>query len=163
MIADISFCTSFSALHALSSPQALQVREAEAQLPEVANGVYLIQSSEQFDALVTVHPDREVVLLAGLSWCRPCKSLTRPMEKLAKHYDSGAVFAKVMGDLNDNTKLFFKNRLKVCPGCCFWTCLRGLFGNLSRSRCRVSVVDTLSGGSGCCFFAECSAPLLFVC
>ena len=45
------------------------------------------------------HADREcvqVVLLCGLSWCRPCKSLTRPLEKLAAHYE-GSVFLKVLG------------------------------------------------------------------
>lgn len=40
----------------------------------------------------------QVVLLCGLSWCRPCKSLTRPLEKLAAHYD-GSVFLKVMGEV----------------------------------------------------------------
>lgn len=36
------------------------------------------------------------MLLCGLSWCRPCKSLTRPLEKLAAHYE-GSVFLKVLG------------------------------------------------------------------
>jgi hypothetical protein len=88
------------------------VQEAKAILPESVNGVFMLESSEQFDALVTVNPDKEVVLLAGLTWCRPCKSLTRPIEKMAVHY-GGAVFAKVMGDLSDNTKIFFKRRLNV--------------------------------------------------
>lgn len=94
----------------------VQVQEAAHSLPEAAQGVHIIQSSEQFEALVKVNADRTVVLLAGLSWCRPCKGLTRPMEKLAKHYADGAVFAKVMGDHSDNTKRFFKNVLEVRPG-----------------------------------------------
>lgn len=74
---------------------------------------YVIDSSEKFDAVLALHPDKLVVLLAGLSWCRPCKSLTRPLEKLAEHYRDGAVFLKILGDTNDNTKRFFKNRLSV--------------------------------------------------
>jgi len=96
----------------------LQVEEAEHSLPEAANGVFMITSSEQFDALVKVNANRTVVLLAGLSWCRPCKGLTRPVEKMAKHYADGAVFAKILGDHSDNTKRFFKNVLEVRGSCC---------------------------------------------
>jgi thiol-disulfide isomerase/thioredoxin len=91
----------------------LQVEEAEANLPEQENGIYMPQSSEQVDALVKVNADKTVILLAGLSWCRPCMSLTRPLQKLAKHYE-GAVFAKILGDHSDNTKTFFKDALKAC-------------------------------------------------
>ena len=91
----------------------MQVEEAQSVAPEAHNGIFTIESSEQFDALLTLNAEREVVLVAGLSWCRPCRSLTRPMEKLATHYHDGAVFAKVLGDVNDNTKRFFKDRLKV--------------------------------------------------
>lgn len=69
-----------------------------------------VESSEQFDSLVKLHPDKVVVLVAGLSWCRPCKSLTRPLQKLASHYREGAIFVKVLGDTNDNTKRFFKTK-----------------------------------------------------
>lgn len=82
-------------------------------MPEPVNGIYVIDSSEQFEALMTLHPDKLIVLLAGLSWCRPCKALTRPLEKMAEHYQDGALFVKVLGDTNDNTKRFFKNRLQV--------------------------------------------------
>lgn len=69
-----------------------------------------VESSEQFDSLIKLHPDKVVVLVAGLSWCRPCKSLGRPLEKFAAHYQDGAIFVKVLGDTNDNTKRFFKNK-----------------------------------------------------
>jgi thioredoxin-like negative regulator of GroEL len=91
----------------------VQVEAAEANLPEQENGLYLAKSSEQVDALVKVNTDKVVILLAGLSWCRPCMSLTRPLQKLARHYE-GAVFAKILGDHSDNTKIFFKDVLKVC-------------------------------------------------
>ena len=74
-----------------------------------------VESSEQFDSLVKLHPDKVVVLVSGLSWCRPCKSLGRPLQKLAKHYEEGAIFVKVLGDTNDNTKRFFKNMYAVAP------------------------------------------------
>jgi thiol-disulfide isomerase/thioredoxin len=90
----------------------LQVAAAEERLPEPVNGIYNIDSSESFDDILKLFADKVVVLLAGLSWCRPCKSLTRPFEKLASHYQDGAVFVKVLGDSNDNTKRLFKNKLQ---------------------------------------------------
>jgi thioredoxin-like negative regulator of GroEL len=106
----------------------LQVEEAEQIAPQPDNGIFNLHSSEQLDALLTLNAEREVVLVAGLSWCRPCKSLTRPMEKLAVHYKDGVVLAKVMGDISDNTKLFFKNRLKVRAGQLPCTVMFGLRG-----------------------------------
>ena len=106
-------------LQTLKSNAGMQLEEAAAMAPRAENGISIIESSEQFDALLVLHPDKEVVLLAGLSWCRPCKGLTRPLEKLSVQYKDGAVFAKVMGDHNDSTKRLFKNRLKVR-----WTALR---------------------------------------
>ena len=100
-------------LQTLNSNAGMQLEEAAAMAPRAENGISIIESSEQFDALLVLHPDKEVVLLAGLSWCRPCKGLTRPLEKLSVQYKDGAVFAKVMGDHNDSTKRLFKNRLKV--------------------------------------------------
>jgi thioredoxin-like negative regulator of GroEL len=91
----------------------MQLEHAAKQIPEAANGVYIITSSEQLDAFLKLYADKVVVLLSGLSWCRPCKSLTRPLEKLAAHYEDGAVFIKVMGDTNNSTKRLFKNRLQV--------------------------------------------------
>lgn len=55
-----------------------------------------------------------VVLMAGLSWCRPCKGVASAYAKLAKHYEKAGLSAalKVYGNANDRTKAVFK-RLKI--------------------------------------------------
>ena len=121
-----------------------QVEAAAHSLPEAANGVYMIQSSEAFEALVKVNADKTVVLLAGLTWCRPCKGLTRPVEKLAKHYGDGAVFAKVLGDHSDNTKRFFKNVLEVRVLWSHWWVARG---QSPAARLCTGLSRLVSGGS----------------
>jgi thiol-disulfide isomerase/thioredoxin len=54
-----------------------------------------------------------VFLLAGVSWCRPCKGLTKPLEKMAARYAEGAVFLKMFGDQNDDTMRYFRSVLNV--------------------------------------------------
>eukprot|EP00892_Ulva_mutabilis_P002394 jgi/Ulvmu1/12155/UM085_0019.1 len=124
---DLQQITEYLKLEDLPPPNMTddEIREAEkfaGEISEPEKGVFKVESSEQFDSLTKLHPDKVVVLVAGLSWCRPCKSLGRPLQKFAEHYQDGAIFVKVLGDTNDNTKRFFKNKLKVkaTPHLSFW-------------------------------------------
>jgi hypothetical protein len=39
-----------------------------------------IESEEELDALLAAEPGTLTVLLASLTWCRPCKSLAKPLQ-----------------------------------------------------------------------------------
>lgn len=52
------------------------------------------------------------VLMASLTWCRPCKALGRPLKQLAAAYP-GVLFLKLFGDADANTKALFRDTLKV--------------------------------------------------
>lgn len=54
-----------------------------------------------------------VLVFCALTWCRSCKGMQRPMQKLAAQYKDQAVFIKLFGNSNSQTKLLFKDRLKV--------------------------------------------------
>jgi len=56
--------------------------------------------------------DKVVVLLASLSWCRPCKKVLPQYNKLAAVY-SEAIFLRFNGNENEDTKALFKTKLKA--------------------------------------------------
>jgi hypothetical protein len=58
--------------------------------------VSLIFSEGELDEVITKHRDRLVVLFGGVSWCRPCKGVAKPYERMADLYDQ-AVFLKLVG------------------------------------------------------------------
>lgn len=47
-------------------------------------------------AVLKAHPGRLIVLMASVTWCRPCKGFQEKYEKMAQHYQ-GAVFLKFYG------------------------------------------------------------------
>jgi Ca2+-binding EF-hand superfamily protein/thiol-disulfide isomerase/thioredoxin len=82
------------------------------KLPKlVEGGVTLIFSEEEFDAVLAAHPDKLIVVMASVTWCRPCRSFQEIYEKAAKHYND-AIFLKFFGNSNESTKTLFKERLK---------------------------------------------------
>lgn len=74
-------------------------------------GVNLFFSEEELDAVLAANKDKVVVLMASVTWCRPCKAFQENYEKAAQHY-SDAVFLKFYGNSNESTKALFKDRLK---------------------------------------------------
>eukprot|EP00884_Botryococcus_braunii_P015389 jgi/Botrbrau1/2533/Bobra.0079s0021.1 len=87
---------------AVAAPQ-----EKAVFLPGELNIIY---SSAELDELLNVKHTL-VVVLASLTWCRPCKMLTKPLQAMAKHYP--ARFIKFYGNSNEDTKNMFKNRFKA--------------------------------------------------
>lgn len=97
----------------------------------VAGTVNMIFSEAEFDKILGEAGNKLVVLMASLTWCRPCKAFgptyevpvwvscanckPKPLmmpQKLSNHYQ-GVVFVKFYGNSSDETKDMFKNRLKA--------------------------------------------------
>lgn len=80
-----------------------------------------IESEEELDQLM-VSDERLTILLAGFTWCRPCRALLLPYGKLAERYKDEAKFIKFYGNANENTKVLFRDRLKAraTPTICFF-------------------------------------------
>lgn len=74
--------------------------------------LHLIQSEKEFTAILDESEGRLVVLFASLTWCRPCKKIQPAVAKCAKAYQD-VIFLKFNGNENDDTKLFFKDKLKA--------------------------------------------------
>mmetsp|Transcript_32043 Transcript_32043/g.82062 ORF Transcript_32043/g.82062 Transcript_32043/m.82062 type:complete len:374 (-) Transcript_32043:164-1285(-) len=74
--------------------------------------VALIFSGEELDDVNEQNPGRLVVLMASLTWCRPCKAFQKKYLQLAEHYPE-ARFVKFYGNSNERTKTLFKDELKV--------------------------------------------------
>ncbi len=73
----------------------------------------LIFSESELDELLTAAgSSKMVVLFCGLTWCRPCKGMQRPFQKMAAHYPALACI-KLFGNANVQTKRLFKDRLRV--------------------------------------------------
>jgi calmodulin len=72
-----------------------------------------IFSEAELDAALAARgPDGVTVLMASLTWCRPCRALARPLATLAAHYPD-ALFLKLYGNTDDETKRLFRDVLKV--------------------------------------------------
>lgn len=80
-----------------------------------------IEAEEELDQLI-VSDERLTILLAGFTWCRPCRALLMPYGKLAERYRDDAKFIKFYGNANENTKALFRDRLKAraTPTICFF-------------------------------------------
>lgn len=102
------------ALHNFLTPGELKELKSVIVAPE--GGISLIFSEEELDEVL--RRNANVVLFSGLTWCRPCKAMQRPYQKLATLYN-GAVFLKLFGNANANTKRLFKERLLIRSTPCF--------------------------------------------
>jgi hypothetical protein len=58
--------------------------------------VSVIFGEAELDEVLKKHADRLVVMFAGVTWCRPCKGVAKPYERMADHYGS-AIFLKLVG------------------------------------------------------------------
>lgn len=94
-----------------------------------------------------------VVLMAGLSWCRPCKGVASAYAKLAKHYEKAGLSAalKVYGNANDRTKAVFK-RLKIrsTPAFVFFKGgqVIGAATGGNKAKLESAIREVLGGGGG---------------
>ncbi|BDA48418.1 probable calmodulin-like protein 5 at N-terminal half [Coccomyxa sp. Obi] len=71
-----------------------------------------IESEEELDKLLTEDSESLTVLLASLTWCRPCKTLAKPLQALAQAYREVG-FVKMYGNASEAAKHLFKDRLKA--------------------------------------------------
>eukprot|EP00882_Tetradesmus_deserticola_P007602 GHRQ01008006.1.p1 GENE.GHRQ01008006.1~~GHRQ01008006.1.p1 ORF type:complete len:193 (+),score=115.77 GHRQ01008006.1:1013-1591(+) len=82
---------------------------AAASLLETVEGnVSVIFTAEELEEALAKHPDKLVVLFCGLTWCRPCKGVGKPYERLAATYAKSAVCLKLFGNANAGCKQLFK-------------------------------------------------------
>lgn len=81
------------------------------KLLDVKDGeVSTVYLDAELDEVLASASDKLVVLFVGLTWCRASKALSGVYKALAKAYP-GAVFLKLYGNSNANTKNLFKTRL----------------------------------------------------
>jgi Ca2+-binding EF-hand superfamily protein/thiol-disulfide isomerase/thioredoxin len=89
---------------------------AVASLLEAEDGdVTVIFSAEELEEAIRDAQGGVVALMAGLTWCRPCKGVAGSYAKLVKKYGGGGGLAaglKIYGNANDRTKAVFK-KLKI--------------------------------------------------
>eukprot|EP00878_Enallax_costatus_P006243 GHUV01006546.1.p1 GENE.GHUV01006546.1~~GHUV01006546.1.p1 ORF type:complete len:282 (+),score=101.97 GHUV01006546.1:468-1313(+) len=90
-------------------------------LQTVAGDVSVIFSEGEVEEALAAHTDKLVVLFCGLTWCRPCKAVARPYEKMASTYSSHAVFLKLFGNANMSCKrLFTQFKIRSTPSFLFF-------------------------------------------
>lgn len=82
---------------------------ASSLLQTVEGNVSVIFSEQELEEALAKNPDKLVVLFCGLTWCRPCKGVGKPYEKLAAQYAKSAVFLKLFGNANAGCKRMFKS------------------------------------------------------
>ncbi len=87
---------------------------AAAVAPAGEQGAVIAVSSEQvLEEILRLNHDRIIVVMATLSWCRPCKRIAPAYQRLAANYSSAAVFLRLNGNDSDETKRLFKKKLRV--------------------------------------------------
>ncbi|GFR52365.1 hypothetical protein Agub_g14924 [Astrephomene gubernaculifera] len=91
----------------------------------VEGDMTIIFSEQELDEIITANPNKLVVVFGALTWCRPCKAMQRPVQKLAEHYKDHIVFVKLFGNANKQTKKMFKERFQVRSTPCFITLRQG--------------------------------------
>ncbi|EFJ46357.1 hypothetical protein VOLCADRAFT_105559 [Volvox carteri f. nagariensis] len=87
----------------------------------VEGDMTLIFSEQELDEIIAANPNKLVVVFAALTWCRPCKGMQRPVQRLAEHYKNHIVFVKLFGNANKQTKNIFKDRYQIRSTPCFIT------------------------------------------
>ncbi|KAF6258804.1 hypothetical protein COO60DRAFT_1701175 [Scenedesmus sp. NREL 46B-D3] len=81
---------------------------ASSLLQTVEGNVSVIFTAEELEEALSNNPEKLVVVFCGLTWCRPCKGVGKPYEKLAATYAKSAVFLKLFGNANAGCKQLFK-------------------------------------------------------
>ncbi|GAX81051.1 hypothetical protein CEUSTIGMA_g8486.t1 [Chlamydomonas eustigma] len=92
-----------------SSGQLLEAKEGD---------LSLIFSEEELSELLS-QKDKLTMLMCATTWCRPCKAMQRPVERMAQHYKNSFNFVKLFGNSNEKTKELFKHKLQVRSTPCF--------------------------------------------
>ncbi|GLI63445.1 hypothetical protein VaNZ11_006417, partial [Volvox africanus] len=91
----------------------------------VEGDMTIIFSEQELDEILSTNLNKLVVIFAALTWCRPCKGMQRPVQKLAEHYRDHIVFVKLFGNANKQTKSIFKERYQIRSTPCFITLKNG--------------------------------------
>ncbi|GMH34102.1 hypothetical protein BSKO_01936 [Bryopsis sp. KO-2023] len=95
----------------LKHPDLGESEKKTQNLVDVKEGeVTTVYLDTELDEVLADASDKLVVLFVGLTWCRASKALSGVYKALAKGYPS-AVFLKLYGNSNANTKNLFKTRL----------------------------------------------------
>ena len=112
-----------AAAAAADGASTLEGEAATAEDAEDAAGgslVTSVYSEEELDDLLASRKGAPTVLMASVTWCRPCRALAKPYLRLAERYapsardaGDGVLFAKLYGNASDEAKLLFRDKLKV--------------------------------------------------
>lgn len=98
-----------------SSPS---LEKSQSVLDASEGEISIIFSRQELDAVLSIK-DKLTVVFAAMTWCRPCKAMQRPAQKLAQHYKETFNFVKLFGNSNQQTKQLFKETLKIRSTPCF--------------------------------------------
>jgi hypothetical protein len=93
------------------------------QLQIQSGHVSVIFSEEELEAALKQAGPKLTVLFSGLTWCRPCKGMSKPFERMADVYGAkgGVSFLKLFGNANPRCKQMFKNlKIRSTPSFLFY-------------------------------------------
>ena len=103
----------YAQTRAAKSPSKSPPKSSTGDPPVSPTGVVLsVVSESQLNDVLQSNPNTLVCLKATLTWCRPCKRMEPVYAKCANHYRS-ALFLKLTGNENEQTKSLFKEKLKA--------------------------------------------------
>jgi hypothetical protein len=75
--------------------------------------LFYIAINQELEEVMTRQDSKLIVICVALTWCRPCKGLQKPLQRMAKHYKDSFIFIKLFGNSNEQTTRLFKDVLKV--------------------------------------------------
>ncbi|GLC40129.1 hypothetical protein PLESTB_000880200 [Pleodorina starrii] len=118
----LMFRNSLLDLKAMSSYMTMDWEPGSGAVIDAVEGdMTLIFSERELDEIIAANPNKMVVIFGALTWCRPCKGMQRPVQRLAEHYKEHIVFVKLFGNANKQTKTIFKDRYQIRSTPCFVT------------------------------------------
>eukprot|EP00199_Chlamydomonas_sp_CCMP681_P001993 CAMPEP_0119107476 /NCGR_PEP_ID=MMETSP1180-20130426/10405_1 /TAXON_ID=3052 ORGANISM="Chlamydomonas cf sp, Strain CCMP681" /NCGR_SAMPLE_ID=MMETSP1180 /ASSEMBLY_ACC=CAM_ASM_000741 /LENGTH=377 /DNA_ID=CAMNT_0007092971 /DNA_START=1 /DNA_END=1134 /DNA_ORIENTATION=+ len=94
----------------------VESREGKGAILEVPEGdLGMVFSQDELDECQQkcAATGKLMVLFLALTWCRPCKGMQRPAQRLAEAYKDSTLWVKCFGNANEQTKSLFKDRLKI--------------------------------------------------
>lgn len=96
-----------------------------AWLQTVGGAVNMIFTADELEETVQKCSDKLVVLMCGLTWCRPCKGISKPYDRFSNFYQQ-AVFLKMYGNANNSCKsLLMRLKVRSTPSFIFYRGGRG--------------------------------------
>jgi thioredoxin 1 len=93
----------------------IKMRKAEMMMnrQSLPKGVVKLHTPDEFDALVSKHPQEIILIDLSAEWCGPCKMFGPIFEKLSQDYQGEFIFAKV--DVDENPVVAQKYNVTGVP------------------------------------------------